>query len=84
MILYSDDSSFNLVNSIYEKDFFGKIPSDYALNLLTINKNKPDSNNTIKFNNKITIANRIQRGLINLATFQFFRSFPGFEYYLMR
>ena len=66
MILYSDDSSFNLVNSIYEKDFFGKIPSDYALNLLTINKNKPDSNNTIKFNNKITIANRIQRGLINL------------------
>ena len=66
MILYSDDSSFNLVNSIYEKDFYGKIPSDYALNLLTINKNKPDSNSTIKFNNKITIANRIQRGLINL------------------
>ena len=52
MIIYPDGPNINFVNSILEKDIIKRIPSDYSLNLLTLDQNKLENKDTrIKSNN---------------------------------
>ena len=68
MIFYSEGPSINLVNSFYEKDILKKMPCDYALNLLTLDKNKQETNKKIESSD--IGMNNIHRGLINLFSYE--------------
>ena len=71
MILYPDGPNINFVNSILEKDIIKRIPSDYSLNLLTLDKNKFNKNyKKLKSNNSDIKVNNIQRELINLLDYE--------------
>ena len=76
MIIYQDGPSINFVNSILEKDIIKRIPSDYSLNLLTLDQNKLENKDTrIKSNNDDIKVNNIQRELINLLNYETEQSF---------
>ena len=76
MILYPDGPNINFVNSILEKDIIKRIPSDYSLNLLTLDQNKLENKDTrIKSNNDDIKVNNIQRELINLLNYETEQSF---------
>ena len=67
MIVYPDGPCVSFVNSILEKDIIKRIPADYSLNLLISRKQKLESYNKFKVNNKN--LNNIQRDLINLLNY---------------
>ena len=76
MIIYPDGPNINFVNSILEKDIIKRIPSDYSLNLLTLDQNKLENKDTrIKSNNDDIKVNNIQRELINLLNYETEQSF---------